>query len=348
MRLSLKKSALRPDLLKRLADPGCRFYPDYLKYKEHRINRRELIARLPHVALIGDSLSRDVYISSILSTFWRARRQRGASWFSNPSRHRVYSVVERLEKLTPIVAVEHAGVGAMIDGEGDREVFSRRILRTRNLSGQINQLLARKRFPDLILIWIGHNNADWAWPGFAVDRKDPERHLHSLAKSFREQYAHQMQRLINRAKIEHHAVAIVTYGLVNFEAFFKARAVAEALRAENPELYPHLETSYKYFTSLQPAHRVNVIRLGSLINQELSAMVSELGLDLESISHVQVRYSDALATADLSRVEVIHAMDGWHPSIEGHKIFAEAAFRGLEPSLEFIGISRTPAAKPFD
>ena len=67
-------------------------------------------------------------------------------------------------------------------------------------------------------------------------------------------------------------------------------------------------------------------------------MVDQLNREIEHVPKVQVRYSDALAKADLSRVEVIHAIDGWHPSVEGHNVFAEAAFSALAPSLEFLGI----------
>jgi lysophospholipase L1-like esterase len=53
-----------------------------------------------------------------------------------------------------------------------------------------------------------------------------------------------------------------------------------------------------------------------------------------------VRYSDALATADLSRAELLNPIDGWHASVEGHNVLAEAAFADLGPSLEFLGIKR--------
>jgi len=45
-----------------------------------------------------------------------------------------------------------------------------------------------------------------------------------------------------------------------------------------------------------------------------------------------------LATIDLSRVELLHPIDGWHASVEGHNVLAEAAFRDLGPSLEFLGL----------
>src|ERR1700732_5434157 len=69
--------------LQRVADPTSRFCADHLEYKNGRINTAQLIARLPHVAMIGDSLSRNVYVSSALSTFWRARRYYGNDWFLN-------------------------------------------------------------------------------------------------------------------------------------------------------------------------------------------------------------------------------------------------------------------------
>ena len=54
--------------------------------------------------------------------------------------------------------------------------------------------------------------------------------------------------------------------------------------------------------------------------------------------HIQLRYSNALATADLSRAELLHSIDGWHASIEGHNILANAAFSDLKLSLDFLGI----------
>ena len=67
-------------------------------------------------------------------------------------------------------------------------------------------------------------------------------------------------------------------------------------------------------------------------------MVSDLNGELADNTNVQLHYSDALATADLSRVELLHPIDGWHASVEGHNVLAEVAFRDLEPSLEFLGL----------
>ena len=75
-----------------------------------------------------------------------------------------------------------------------------------------------------------------------------------------------------------------------------------------------------------------------MVNEELRTMVEQLQRELSG--NIQLRYSDALATADLSRAELLHPIDGWHASVEGHNVLAEAAFSDLGPSLEFLGINR--------
>jgi len=339
-------TAISADYLKRAAHPESRLHADYLAYKKREITRAQFVARLPHVALIGDSLCRNVYVSSALSTLWRARRRYGNDWFLNTDRSpsNVYGVFERLEKFTPLVATEYGGLGAMVDNGRERLNSFRKILRTRNFSGQVTQLLSRKRFPDLILIWIGHNNVDWAWRCPPDELKNPEKRLPRLSRSFREDYTRQMRRLIERAQTEPHRVAIVAYGLVDFEAYFKARAVAESLRDNDSKLYPYLGSDCKYLISMRPAYRENLICLARMVNEELRVMASELQRELGNVPKVRVQYSDALARADVSRVEVLHAVDGWHASVAGHNVFAEAAFGGLAPSLQFLGIDRASAA----
>ncbi len=333
------------NVLQRIAEPTSEFHSDYQAYRNREISWNELIARLPHVAMIGDSVCTAVYVSSVLSTFWRARTCCGDNWFldTNPSPASIRSVSKRLAELSPFVALECAGIGALVDHEGERQNLFRRILRTRNFSGQIGRLLAAKRFPDLILISIGHNNVDWAWRSPTSELEQPEDRLQRQNRQFRENFTRQMRRLIECARMQRHRVAVLVYGLVNFESYFKGREIAERLRAQDASCYPHLETTYKYFTSFRPVYRSNLIRLAGMVNEELRAMVVELNCELEDNVKVQVRYSDALATADLSRVELLHPIDGWHASAEGHNVLAEAAFADLGPSLEFLGIKSPPS-----
>jgi len=330
------------NFLQRIREPVSPFYSDFLAYQNGEITHAELITRLPHVAMLGDSVCMGVYISSILGTFWRARTCSGNNWFldTKPAPPGIQSVSKRLEEFTPFVAIECAGIGALVDQEGQRQNFFRRILRTRNFSGQVGDLLTMKRFPDLTLISIGHNNVDWTWWCVPAELEQPGNRLQQLSQHFRENFARQMRRLIDHARTQPHAVAIVVYGLVNFESYFRGREIAERLRAKDAARYPHLETTYKYFTSFRPAYRTNLIRLAEMVNEELRAIVRQLNRELADNSNMQLQYSDALATADLSRVELLHPIDGWHASVEGHNVLAEAAFRDLGPSLEFLGLKR--------
>src|SRR5207248_8729114 len=69
-------TATMPDYLERVSQPSSPFYNDYLAYRRGRIDRAELVRRLPHVAMMGDSLTEHYYLSSPASLFWRARTLR--------------------------------------------------------------------------------------------------------------------------------------------------------------------------------------------------------------------------------------------------------------------------------
>ena len=331
---------ISPNFLERVAEPQSPFHHDYLAYRKGEMTRAELIARLPHVAMLGDSVCMGTYISSPWSTLWRARTSRGKNWFLHldaaPS---ICSISKSLETITPFVAIECAGVGALVNHERGRPNFSRRILGTRNFSGQIDELARARRFPDLILISIGHNNVDWAWRCPPHELEEADERLERLSKEFRQNYVRELRRLLEGVRIQQHRVAIVVYGLVNFESYFKGREAAERLRESDATLYPHLETTYKYLVSFHPDYRRNLIRLASMANEELRAMVEALNREfVDQIEHIQLLYSNALATADLSRPELLHRIDGWHASVEGHNVLANAALRDLKPSLHFLRI----------
>jgi len=338
-------TATTPDYLESISRPSSPFYKEYLEYRRGRISRAELVRRLPHVAMMGDSLTQHFYISSPASLFWRARTQRRKNWFldTDPDPASIHSVYERLEAFTPLVATEYNGAGALVASSRAGDGFRRRIVRTRNLFGQAHQILRKKRFPDLIMIWIGHNNLDWAEGLSPNEREHPEKHLQEMATKFRVNYTEPLQSLIDRAKTENHNVAIVVFGLANLDAFFKARRKAEALHARTPALYPYFESGNRSFESLQAPYQKNMVRLSLMMNAEMRAMVADLNRELKNHGNVRVQYSDALTKVDFTRLELINPVDAWHPSVEGHKALAAAAFTALGPSLQFLGIAQDQA-----
>jgi len=331
-------SFVSPNFLERVAEPESPFHPDYLTYRRGGITRAELITRLPHVAMLGDSVCMGIYISSPWSTLWRARTTRGKNWFLHlDAAPGICSISKSLEAITPFVAIECAGVGALVDDERGRQNLFRRILGTRNLSGQVGKLLQARRLPDLILISIGHNNVDWAWRCPPNELEEADERLKRLSKDVRQNYTRELRRLLERAQTEQRRVAIAVFGLINFESYFQGREAVERLRESDRRVYPHLETTYKYFLSFHPAYRGNLIRLASMVNEELRAMVETLNREfVQQAEHIQLRYSNALATADLSRAELLHPIDGWHASVEGHNVLADAAFSDLASSLQFL------------
>jgi hypothetical protein len=143
---------------------------------------------------------------------------------------------------------------------------------------------------------------------------------------------------VERARDQKQRRAFIVFGLVNFKSFFEARNAAEQLRKKNPEVYPYFDVGYQRYESMKPEYRANMIKLALMINEELRAMVGECNRKSGGDSPVRLEYSDALATFDLSDVEMIHRMDAWHPSAKGHSLLAEAAFGALRPSLNFLGI----------
>ena len=339
--------ATTANYLARVSNPSSPLYPSYLEYKRGNIDRHELEDRLPHVAMLGDSLTQHFYFSSLPSSFWRARTEWRRNWFldTDPSPDSIFSVYERLEYFTPVVATEFNGAGALVAAPASQEDLRERLVRTRNLPGQVNHVLHRTRFPDLIMIWIGHNNLDWVQGLSSEERQHPQQRLRALAAQVRVNYTESLQGLIDRAKRENHRVAIVVFGLANIDRYLEGRRQAEILHTENPKLYPHFDSGTRSFESLQPPYQQNTARLAVLINAGLRAMVADLERELSNAHHVRIEYSDALTKIDFNHLELINTVDGWHPSIEGHKVLAQAAFNALRPSLVFLGIGTTPKKK---
>jgi lysophospholipase L1-like esterase len=337
-------TATSPDYLKRVSDPSSKLYRDYLEYKSGRIDQAELVRRLPHIAMIGDSLSKNFYISSPASMLWRARTERQRDWFldTDSSPDTIESLYERLNQSTPLVATEYSSPGALVTSNQARIPFWRHLARTQYLASQVTKVTETKRFPDVILLWIGHNNTDWPTFLSEAEQKAPAKHLRQIAQQFGTDYTAELKTLIDRAKAQNHRVAFVVFGLADFKTFFEMRRKAAAAHAGNPALYPYYDKTCQYFPALQPQNQERTTQLGEMLNAEIRKMVATLNRDLKRNSNVRLEYSDALSQINLDYLKGFNRMDAWHPSVLGHDALADTAFKAIAPSLDFVGISRNP------
>jgi lysophospholipase L1-like esterase len=333
--------AISRDYIRRVSDPSSRFYRDYLDYKEGRISRVELADRLPHIAVVGDSLSTNFYISSPASMLWRARTERQKDWFldTDPSSESVKSLYERLDDVTPLVATEFSTAGALVAPPDATEPLVRRLARTQFLHRQITRLTQKTRFPDVVLLWIGHNNTEWTKQLTAAEQKNPTAGLQRIAREFGASYAKELTRLLDRAGTEKHRVAVVVFGLGDFKTFFQMRAKAAGLHAQDPTRYPYYDKTCEYFAALQPANQNNTIRLGLMMNEELRKMVAALQQSGQVRPNVRLEYSDAIWRIDLNDLKRFNRADAWHLSPFGHDALAYTAFKAIRPDLAFVGIS---------
>jgi lysophospholipase L1-like esterase len=277
---------------------------------------------------------------------WRSKMNHRCDWFldTDPSANSVYSLYERLARETPLVACEYSSGGGRVDSGGGGKRFLGSWF-PYNFSQQVDLILKEKRFPDLVLLWIGHNNLHWEW---FVDPRRPEEietGLQKMAANFRKDYTRQLDRLVERAQEQKQRRAfIIVFGLVNFKSFSKPGRRSNS--GKRIEAIPYFDVVLQRFESTKPEYRANMAKLALVYNEELRAMVGDFNRELGGDSPVRLDYSDALATADFSDVESIHRIDAWHPSTKGHNVLAEAAFGALRPSLNFLGI--VPVQKNAD
>jgi beta-carotene hydroxylase len=290
-------------------------------------------------AMVGDSTVRDFAIAS--SAFMLHRQ-----WFGNQRNpflagaadSPIDGVFERLARLGPARAVEYARSGASV---GAARTWWRRhfqwIANVATMAGQVDELLREPRFPDLTLIWMGHNNLDFVTelPRFSPSG-DLEAASERIACAFADAFRAELTRLVERARWKPGPSAIVVYGLVNPVATRHARDVARERRRRDRRLYPYLEKTEARFPPLRPEHGDRLVALSQRLSRELESVVSEVRARLRAPSRVHVSYSDATARMDFSRPELLSDVDAWHASESGKALIAASLFEGLAPALDFL------------
>jgi hypothetical protein len=284
------------------------------------------------IALIGDSLSTAFHVSSLPKMLIRMRGGWKTNWFVTlPADERVgRSVLMRLSDLGTITGVQHASVSALVDSAKRRSVLDH-LTGTYHFSHQVDEVLTG-RFPDVLLLWIGHNDVDWKWQADSCTRES----LLELSNTFVHWYEAQLRRLLDGALRSDNRAVLVVFGLINFESFFQARAEAETLRGADSTLFPHLETAYRYFVSMRPEYRGGMIELAALFNEKLEVMCKRLSEQLSGMN-VRLVYSNATSVTKMDNTTFLSSIDAWHASIHGHSILADSAYPIVYEQAQFLG-----------
>ena len=277
------------------------------------------------LAVIGDSLTTGFCLSSMPAMVWAARARARRNWFADTT-GRIQSVLNRAAQDGPVLGHQFSTVSARVDES--RKRLSERLLGTRHFSEQVANIMNLSRFPDIVLVWIGHNDLDWA-------KDQPAPHgtmsaiLRQIVDRFIVQYEQQLNRLLSAAALSDHPTAIVVYALVNFRRFFVARERAEQINKQHRHRYPRAVDAYTKFVSMRPEYRDGMIELSDLINEAVRQTV-DVTCARACSPNVTLRYSTALYDADVSSEAALSDTDGWHPSTYGHGLLAAGAYQSIE------------------
>ncbi len=206
------------------------------------------------IICVGDSLSTGFSLQSSLGSILAARFRRHYGWFDSP----------------------------------DMSCLS-----IASLTRQIDDVLARPALPQLVLIWIGHNDLDCA----GADRNDPI----NLAQEVTAAIGVQTARLFESKNWETMARTVLNFGLINFRTFFVARDEAESIRKADGHRYPYFDRCYDFFPSMRPEFRPSLIEASELINGNLRRLLG----DVLTPPLTRLRYSDALHAADIRRASCL-------------------------------------------
>ena len=269
--------------------------------------------------MIGDSLSTGFHVSSpammLLST-----RTCKENWVMD-DRGTINSLFEQLTKKVPVILHHLAYVSADVRPPCRRNAADW-IASTFHMSHQIDRVLKLSQFPEILLLWIGHNNLDWV----TLLGESDISGLSILADRISACYETQLQRLLEAAAEQNHSVCVIVFALVNFESFFRAREQAERIKRAESSQYPYLEADYRYFRSMRPEFRGGMIGLAAGINSRLKDLVMKSQEQAAPHQNVRIVFSTALYDVQIDKAEMLNDIDAWHPSALGHRMLAAGAY----------------------
>jgi hypothetical protein len=301
----------------------------------------ELSSKSLKVALIGDSLSVPFHYTSLFKTSSMIHDNRKGSWFYDADpKNSLRSLFEKLsvDDHYPTEVMSLAIAGSWIR---EPDFFnSARLFGMDSMDRQVSRILSEPAFPNLILVWQGHNDADWRYA--ANGEKIPDSGLADFRERLPERVTQnlrvQLQRLVDRARSVSYPVTIVVFGLLDARSALDTRELVLREKQKNPALYPYLADAIKGFPSLTPDYRSETTAVFDAVLASWRKLTSALNTD----PRVQVLYSDALTAVKFTPA-LVSKDDGLHLRVpEGHQAFADAAYNELHRRgiLEFLHSAR--------
>lgn len=293
--------------------------------------------------VIGDSLSsgNSSYSTSagtIVNT--RIRNQNGWVLDRNGS-NEVDSLFERLKDQIPIRITNAAWPGAYALAATDLDrSWANRIGNISNLSDQMDRALEQDPFPNLVMIWLGHNNLDWIYDVSVDPSLNEQKYYDSIPERLANNLELEIRRLVKKAKWDRTKLSVVVSGLLNVEATLEAREKARILKAQNPELFPYLETADTRFPSTRPEHREQLVKLAARVNDALEVMVERLNADIQEEKalpdQIEIRFSRRMCQMGLRDPKYLHPNDAFHLSALGQQKVAEHMEVEIRESMRFL------------
>src|SRR3989344_2177965 len=270
------------------------------------------------IAAIGDSITAGFHIASDLNMFLRMWFGRKQSWFSE--------ITRRLEDKIPVISHNFSTAGSELT-YNFFSPFLGRLYNITSMIGQVDEVLRLPLFPEIVLIWTGHNELNW------TIRK--EKDFSKITAQFRQEFQKQLERLCGRALEQNRKAAIIVFEFISIRVLFHIRELAAKAREENPKLFPYFEKGYQMFESIKPEFKEQTIRLADMMNAEVEEAVRFCAQKYQS-GKLQIVYSDSLSKMSTDSLEDITDVDGWHPSAKGQRQLAEAAWPVVQKQLDFL------------
>jgi hypothetical protein len=290
------------------------------------------------IVFLGDSLLTQFELEDDLTSLWKLRTRQFESPVLDNSQapESVVSFSELLEnwrkthKPTEIITVTNlARGGAHVQPNDD--FLRKHLALVANLNKQIDSVIAMQDRPNLVAIWIGHNDTDWLEKSETVYPLNLEL-LEVRARVFREMYSHQVGRLLRHLSPDSE---VVLFKLLDFRKFYKARVEAEKIyfdskHSDSPK-YPYLEKCYESCKGFLPDLREGLAHSVDRFNVEIDSIVQELSPEFPSLN---LRTSEAIYRDMHFVVEDVSRQDAWHFSSKGRTKLAKILFNELLDSIK--------------